>query len=734
MRVTSLLDEGLFDREDGRRPSDPVRPFPPIAFLCAVIVWVGAAGMFYVSYDPQRSVPDGIVAGRYVFELLEDAHEGMYGMSAPARVSIEGRSYNVRVLYEGARYRAYERFEGYATFSSFSEERALRYASAGLVAQASVKGEPSYVEPGPFAPILALRAWASDMLGSAQTSGSALVRALVTGDRADLDHDGLYDDMKALGLAHMVAVSGSHLSVIASFAGALMRRFGVRVRVATVVLCVFYGTYAVFTGLSAPVIRAAVMSVFASCAVFAGRRSSALAALSACVCVLIALNPYNALSLSFFLSAASTFGVIVFAPLFTAWFSRAVPACFDAACEAFALTLAASLPIAPVTCVVFARISLAAPLANFVAAPLFTAFLASGLAVLVPCALMPALGSALLAIPVACADGFCAAAQACASAPLASIPATGSLPAACAATAAAAVLLWIWWPIPSARTVRRLFSATAAAIAVFILAFPRLAPDEVVMLDVGQGDAFLVRSQGRSLLVDTGNQEQRLMAALARHGASSVGSVAISHHDDDHCGCLELLAPNIAGDVIVAEETFSCGCDGCRSLLQAAGDTVGDAHVRGMAAGEAIEVGRFRCTAIWPYVFSEEGGNADSLCFLLEYDARDDGRFDATMLLTGDAEASEIRAMMDASHIDRVDVLKAGHHGSRAGVDDGFAQRVGADIVLISVGEHNRYGHPADEVLEEFGDAGARIYRSDECGDVSCRFSERGIAVVAPAS
>lgn len=734
MRVTSLLDEGLFDREGGRRPSDPVRPFPPIAFLCAVVVWVGAAGMFFVSYDPQRSVPDGIIAGRYVFELLEDAHEGMYGMSAPARVSIGGRSYNVRVLYEGARYRAYERFEGYATFSSFPEERALRYASAGLVAQASVKGEPSYVEPGPFAPILALRAWASDMLGSAQTSGSALVRALVTGDRVDLDHDGLYDDMKALGLAHMVAVSGSHLSVVASFAGALMRRFGVRVRVATVVLCVFYGTYAVFTGLSAPVIRAAVMSVFASCAVFAGRRSSALAALSACVCVLIALNPYNALSLSFFLSAASTFGVIVFAPLFTAWFSRAVPACFDAVCEAFALTLAASLPIAPVTCVVFARISLAAPLANFVAAPLFTAFLASGLAVLVPCAIMPALGSALLGILVACADGFCAAAQACASAPLASIPATGSFPAACAATAVAAVLLWIWWPIPSGRTVRRLFAATAAAIAVFILAFPRLAPDEVVMLDVGQGDAFLVRSQGRSLLVDTGNQEQRLMAALARHGASSVGSVAISHHDDDHCGCLELLAPNIAGDVIVAEETFSCGCDGCRSLLQAAGDTVGDAHVRGMAAGEAIEVGRFRCTAIWPYGFSEEGGNADSLCFLLEYDACDDGRFDATMLLTGDAEASEIRAMMDASHIDRVDVLKAGHHGSRAGVDDGFAQRVGADTVLISVGEHNRYGHPADEVLEEFGDVGARIYRSDECGDVSCRFSERGIAVVAPAS
>ena len=131
MRVTSLLDEGLFDREDGRRPSDPVRPFPPIAFLCAVIVWVGAAGMFYVSYDPQRSVPDGIVAGRYVFELLEDAHEGMYGMSAPARVSIEGRSYNVRVLYEGARYRAYERFEGLCDVFFFFRRASLAVCFGG---------------------------------------------------------------------------------------------------------------------------------------------------------------------------------------------------------------------------------------------------------------------------------------------------------------------------------------------------------------------------------------------------------------------------------------------------------------------------------------------------------------------------------------------------------------------------------------------------------------------------
>lgn len=233
------------------------------------------------------------------------------------------------------------------------------------------------------------------------------------------------------------------------------------------------------------------------------------------------------------------------------------------------------------------------------------------------------------------------------------------------------------------------------------------------------------------MLVDTGNQEQKLLSALARNKVSSLDSVAISHHDDDHCGCLGVLSANIAGDVLLSSETFDCGCDDCAQLLSAAQGAVGNGRVRGVSVGNTVRVGKFTCTVIWPYSFEEEGGNADSLCLLISFDAQADGNPESSVLLTGDAEAAQVRSMMDEAHIDAVEVFKAGHHGSKAGVDEGFAERIKAQIVLISAGEDNRYGHPSKEALSEFEESGARVFRTDTQGDVTCRFEGDRVSVFA---
>ncbi|MDO5042114.1 MAG: DNA internalization-related competence protein ComEC/Rec2 [Slackia sp.] len=728
-----LLDEGLLD---GRRKlehgtsSCPMRPLPSIAFFCAVLLWIVAACWFFLSYDENEALPDGLDAGVWTFELLEDASKGDYGYSAPARAWHDGVSFNVRVLYDAAdRLMAHECFSAYAVFDSFSESSRFRLAQRGLVADARVKGGLERVPSGMLAPLIGLRTWASGLFDGAQTGGAALMRALLTGDRVDIERDGLYDDMKAVGLAHMVAVSGSHLSVVASMAGFLMRRARVPRRLCAVVLCVFYAAYAVFTGLSAPVIRAAIMSAVVVSAVWARRRASALAALSVCVCVLIGLNPHNAVSLSFFLSAASTFGVIVFAPLFTCWAVRMTGGRCAGACEAFALTFAACFAIMPATVAVFSRFSCIAPVANMLAAPVFTLLLGWGLVALPVCALVPALGSAGLNAANAIAQLFCFGAKAAAHLPYSSVPVTGSLPVAGLLTAAAVVVLWVWWPSPSGKAMRVCCAGVVALAGVALAFAPMAANDEVVMLDVGQGDAILVKSQGASLLVDTGNQEQKLLSALARNKTASLDAVAVTHHDDDHCGCLELLAPTVRGSVLLSRETFSCGCDDCEELVEMAQRTVGPNRVRGMRCGDVVQVGRFTCKTIWPLSFEEEGGNADSLCFVVEYDAQGDGEVESSVLLTGDAEAPQIRAMMDEAGLKEVDVLKAGHHGSKAGVDEGFSQRVGSKAALISAGANNRYGHPSEEALEEFALGGMEVFRTDEQGDVTCRFAGDEIVI-----
>ncbi|MDO4443132.1 MAG: DNA internalization-related competence protein ComEC/Rec2 [Slackia sp.] len=718
-----MLDEGLADAGLAIDGSHPLRPLPPLVFVCALVAWLFAVAVFFATYVPCRPLPDGLDPGIWTFEAIEDARQGEFGYSVAAHAFKEGRRYDVRVLYnEGKRFMAHERFEAYATFESFSEQSSLRLSQQGLIADAYVKQEPVSVPCGPLGPLIELRSWASGLFDGVQTRGAALMRALLVGDRVDLDYDGFYDDMKTIGLAHMVAVSGSHLSVVAAMAGFAMKALGFRRKTCAVILCVFYAAYAVFTGLSAPVIRAAVMSSVVVSSIWARRRSSALAALSACICLLIALNPYNALSLSFFLSAASTFGVIVFAPLFSSWAIRMTGGRFEKACEAFALTVAASLPMAPVTVVVFSRLSLIAPLANFIAAPVFGFLLAAGLLVLFVATFALPLGAAGIVVLSAAAEAFCIVSSWAAGMPYAAVPLTGNVLVCTATTVLVIAVLWIWWPRFRAST---LWIACAASLCVGAIAacvVPRFAGDEIVMLDVGQGDAILVRSQGESMLIDTGNQEQKLLSALARCGMSSVDWVAISHHDDDHCGCLELLAPNIAGGVLLCDGVFMCACDDCGDLLATAKNAAGEERVAGIKAGDSLQVGRFACTAVWPYAFEEEGGNPDSLCFLIEYDAQGDGSPESSALMTGDAEAEQIRAMLDEAGLSSVDVLKAGHHGSKAGVDDGFSERVGAGAVLISVGEGNRYGHPSNEAIDEFRSGGMEIFRTDEHGDVTCRF------------
>ncbi len=735
--VESFLGEG---HARGGRGRCPLRPIPPMTFLIAVAVWVLAACLALYRVEAglvERGVPDGARAGEYVLELTADAQQGDFGNSAKAHVLFaDGSRMNVLLSYEGdVLYFARERIAGSVRFSELSDSSFARYALEGVVCRATVSDVRLCEDQGVLAPVLAARRWASEWFDEIPGVGSALLRALLLGDRSHLDEDGLYDAMKTVGLAHMVAVSGSHLAVVGAFVSALLVRIGAPRRACVVALCLFYAAYSVFTGLSAPVIRSAVMAGVAISCIFASRRTSPLAALSVCVCVLVAFDPSLAVSLSFFLSAASTFGVVMFAGLFSSWFACATGGRFGTACEAFGMTAAANLPIFPVTASVFSRVPLVSPIANLVAAPVFSVLLLGGLLSLAMAAAMPDAGMCVLRVFCAISGLFCGAATVLSHMPFAAVPCSMGLVEAAVASIVVVVLIWAVWPLPTGRTVRAVACALSAFFIVFAFAASRLASDEIVMLDVGQGDAILIRSQGAALLVDTGNQDAKLSAALARHGVMSLDGVVITHHDDDHCGSLPVLDSLVAqGEVLLSSPTFSCECDGCTELVADAQRVAGQRGVSGISKGETIKVGRFTCFAVWPEAFSEEGGNADSLCLLVEYDAQGDGISEFSTLLTGDAEADQLDAMTESGLVGHVDVFKAGHHGSKNGVSEAAFETLSPKVALISAGLDNRYGHPSQEALDALEDVGAHIFRTDHMGDVTCRFSDAGIEVFTQKS
>ena len=119
------------------------------------------------------------------------------------------------------------------------------------------------------------------------------------------------------------------------------------------------------------------------------------------------------------------------------------------------------------------------------------------------------------------------------------------------------------------------------------------------------------------MLVDTGNQPSKLLAGLAQNGVVSLDAVLITHPDDDHCGALESLKGVVGIEkIIVANGTLASKEDNPKELCAVSQKLVSKENIVELGAGNTIAFGEFRLSILSPEVITE-GGNEDSLCFLL---------------------------------------------------------------------------------------------------------------------
>ncbi len=670
------------------------------------------------------------------FELAEDASAGAYGKTCFARaVSPDGDSLLVRLsLDESVEAHRYgDTFTARAKLATPEGTTAQRCWQKGAAATARIT-DASHASPverkDALAPVLALRRDALSALGQAGGDASAVLQALVCGEREKLAQSTLYGDFKAAGLAHMVAVSGAHLVIVSGFVALALRALRAPCALAVVLQTAFVLAYLAFAGMPVSALRAAIMSVAGMASYASRRRPAPLNALGLCIMALIAVFPSTAVSVSFALSAGSTLGIVLLAGLFSSWMDG-LPVRFPrAVCDALALTFAASVVTMPASAALFAQVSLVAPLANVVCSPLFAVVCAGGLvSALIALAFPPA---ATLAAGVAGAGAsfLNGLVGALARLPLACVPVSAPVLPMIALSVAATGLLWWFWPQVRARYLALSCGGGALAFVLWAAASPFLAGTEIAMLDVGQGDAFLVRSGGCAMLIDTGNRDQALREALARHGVTRLDAVVVTHADDDHCASLASLRGVVdVRSVLVARDALECGCASCAGLRKSAEDVAGAEGCAGLSVGDVLHCGSVDLRVVWPFAYQDEGGNADSLCLLASYDPENDGTANWTALFCGDAEAKQINELGRKGLAGTVDIYKVGHHGSRAALDDEAAHLLSPRIALVSVGAENRYGHPAAETLERLASVGAKVFRTDEQGDVSCKLEPDEIRV-----
>ncbi len=666
---------------------------------------------------------------------LSDGVKGEFGVSCTVRVQAEGsgRSFTAKVAlpceFDPPMYG--QRFTGYGTVSELSEDRAPWGWQRGIVANVKLRTCERVELRGPGAAILSFRERAVQALTEPLHGDMGLTAAIACGWRADLP-ESVYRQFQVSGLAHVVAVSGAHLSIVAALMASMLGALRVPKPISVASQIALLAAYLALTAMPASAIRATLMTLAGMTSWTARRRASSLSALGCCIAVMIALDAQAALSSSFALSVLATLGIVVFGGLSNSWLKACLGWLPAFVREALALTFASSVLATPFSAALFSQLPLAAPVANIAIAPLFGPVCSAGIIGAVVCAMVPVPGI-VASITCGSASLLLKVVQACASIPYASIPIVTPAFAAMLAGFVLACVLWLWWPKPDSRSAYRLLSVTGIACAIMfalLKASSSYGGCEIVALDVGQGDAILIRSGKHSVLVDTGNQDALLRQALARHHITRLDALVVTHPDDDHMGSLASLDGVVQVDrVLLARDGLACSCVSCAKLRQHANMLVGKERIEGLSQGDKLRFGAFEFTCVWPVAFQDEGGNGDSLCFTVDTDIDGDGNREWRSLLVGDAEHEEVSQMLSAGLIDGVDVYKVGHHGSKNALTQEQAAALSPEVSLCSVGARNRYGHPAASTVESLERAGSTVMRTDEHGDVACRFAKDHISV-----
>lgn len=315
------------------------------------------------------------------------------------------------------------------------------------------------------------------------------------------------------------------------------------------------------------------------------------------------------------------------------------------------------------------------------------------------------------------------------SAPLVALPVDASIEWLTLLSVLLCIVLWLAWP--RAFPTRAIVSICVALVLCIVpMRMLDANSTSIAMLDVGQGDSFLVKSRGLTLLIDTGNNPRKLLAGLARHGVNRLDGVVISHADDDHCGCLADLRGVVSVDsVFVAKGLSSVGTDKVDDMLKDAERLSSASGIRELAVGDMITIGSVCFKVISPEGLTDKGENDDSICLIATTDLNDDGMGEWRALFTGDAESEVLDSLNREGALEDIDILKVGHHGAKSALDEELMDVLKPEIALISVGERNRYGHPAANTVSLLESSDVEVFRTDLQGDVVCSLSQTSISI-----
>lgn len=556
-----------------------------------------------------------------------------------------------------------------------------------------------------------------------------LARALLIADQSQLELR-IRDEYAAAGIVHMLSISGLHVAIIAAAMQLIFQVVGAGRRPALIGSVVLTGIYVVIIGAPAPAVRSALMLSAGAISKLLQRPSSQWAALAVGAFVPL-VNPRTVLDVGYQLSVLGMCALFAAGKLDGRVFGKRMKGLRRRIARDLLTSVVACVVTAPLVAWTFGRLSLIGPLSNLLAGPVVTLiqpmlFLALVLAPL-PVAAQFVAGAAhpLLAL-------FNSIASHSAAIPFASLNVATTIPAAIlAAAAVVSGLIAASSPFPMRPAIA---GAGALAALIWLPALPSAGKGlvELHVLDVGQGDAILLRTdRGRWILFDagpawqSGDAGRSVIDPYIQHRGGTLESFVLSHPHTDHVGgaasVFRAMHPHDYWDA-----AFAGGSEAYISSLKTA-EAEGIAWHR-VHPGNDLTFDGVRIQFLAPdsaWTVSLHDPNLASTIALISYGS-------VRFLLVGDAEKPEEDWLLSHARDDlHADILKVGHHGSSTSTSDAFLAAVHPRAALISVGAHNMYHHPSPDVVRALVLSGAEVLRTDESGTIVATTDGRSIELEA---
>lgn len=538
-------------------------------------------------------------------------------------------------------------------------------------------------------------------------------KALLLGDRTGIDYE-TNTAFKLSGISHIIAVSGLHVTILFTLINLLCFKRRYLVALLGIPVLVLFAAVA---GFSPSITRACMMQCLMIAAMLLNKEYDGPTELAFSCLVMLVVNPLVITSVSFQLSVGCMIGIFMFSQRISTYLSEKLITKKKKHflklkrwfINSVAVTLSAMVFTTPMVALYFGAVSLVGVLTN-----LMTLWVISFI---------------FYGIILVCVLSFCWAPAASLVAAVVAWPVRyvltvskilAAFPLSAVYTASIYVVIWLVFcyvllaVFLLTRKKQPVLLGCCAVIGLCVAVGaswvePMMDSCRMTVLDVGQGQCILLQSEGKTYLVDCGGSDEAEAADIAAERLLSQGvfrldGVILTHFDADHSGGMEYLLSRIPTDTLFVPD--SADENGVlEELKPLAAQTIA------LKENIMLRYGGTELSIFGPVV--PDSGNESSLAILFRHENCD-------ILITGDRSDFGERMLLKTADIPQLDVLVAGHHGSKHSTCEELLAKTLPKIAVISVGE-NHYGHPAKEVLDRLAAIGCAVYRTDTHGNIVLR-------------